>query len=320
MIPPDDRTDSSTPHTALQPPNTPMPDAEDSGEIIGLLQPYLDGELTPEDAASVERRLSTDASLRELVEEQLEVREALRSLEPAPTPRALQARILLELDAVDREASELESQAPARAGWLVTLRPRLRALARGAAVMLPASAAAAALFLLVQQPASAPAPNVEATPTLAAVTAADPAETPDPIELKTSAMPESGVPVQLANPGAARSASGIHLVGLEVPEAQPAATRRGWTARAVYQDARSGSRIVDLQQRARGVQPAGTRRMYRGRTFFMSSDDAGRPIVQFVAGGTLHQLSFTPSSFDDPGPAVLLELGHELATVAPGPR
>ncbi len=298
-------------------------DSENSGEIIGLLQPYLDGELSPEEAASVERRMNEDASLRDLVHEQLEVREALQSLAREPAPQSLRARILLDLDAVDHELAEsLETPTePESRGLLIRLAPRLRSLARGAAVMLPASAAAIGLFFLVQRPL-APTAETETSQT-AVVAAATSAQAnnaagagEDGLDLKDV----SSVQVPLANNGATRSASGIHLVGLEVPEAQPAPTRRGWTARAMYQDGRTGSQIIDLQQRARGVKPTGTRRMYRGRTFFVSNDGAGRPVVQFVADGTLHQLSYTPSTLHHPGPAILLELGHELAAVAPRSR
>ncbi len=297
-------------------------DSESSGEIIGLLQPYLDGELSPEEAASVERRMNEDPSLRDLVHEQLEVREALQSLGREPAPQSLRARILLELDAVDHELAESEAPTAdtgSKPGLLIRLAPRLRSFARGAAVMLPASAAAIGLFFLVQRPPT-PAEHAADSPR-SAVVAANGAEANDPagedgLDLKDV----SSVQVPLANNGATRSANGIHLVGLEVPEAQPSPARQGWTARAMYQDGRTGSQIIDLQQRARGVQPTGTRRMYRGRTFFLSNDAAGRPVVQFVADGTLHQLSYTPATLNHPGPAILLELGHELAAVAPRVR
>ena len=102
----------------------------------------------------------------------------------------------------------------------------------------------------------------------------------------------------------ARQADDIHLV----------------TARAQYQAGNTGPKIVETQRR--GAAPSGTRQMYRNRPFFLSQDQRGQPVVQFVVGGTLHELSFSAGSDARPLPTsprsmnTLLELGHRLAVTS----
>lgn len=109
---------------------------------IHTIQPFIDGELAEAERAEVEALLARDPALRELVEEQLRIRQVLRDL-PRPTaPQALRARVLLELDTIDREAAPRPAAPP---------RPsRLRAFLRGGALMLPAGAAAFGLFLVAR--------------------------------------------------------------------------------------------------------------------------------------------------------------------------
>ncbi len=120
---------------------------------LHTLQPYIDGELTDAERAEVEAELARDPALRELAEQQLKIRQVLRDLPKTPAPQALRARVLLDLDAIDRE------QAPAPAPVRAPRLDRLRAFFRGAAVMLPAGAAALALFVVarsVDRPEAAP--------------------------------------------------------------------------------------------------------------------------------------------------------------------
>lgn len=121
---------------------------------LHTLQPYIDGELTDAERAEVEAELARDPALRELAEQQLKIRQVLRDLPRTPAPQALRARVLLDLDAIDRE------NAPARAPAPAPRFARLRAFFRGAAVMVPAGAAALGLFVAARsldRPASEPA-------------------------------------------------------------------------------------------------------------------------------------------------------------------
>lgn len=121
---------------------------------LHTLQPFIDGELTDAEHAEVEAQLARDPALRELAEEQLKIRQVLRDLPKATAPQALRARVLLELDAIDRE------HAPAPAAPPPPRFARLRAFLRGAAVMVPAGAAALALFVVtrsLERPSAPPA-------------------------------------------------------------------------------------------------------------------------------------------------------------------
>lgn len=120
---------------------------------LHTLQPYIDGELTDAERAEVEALMARDPALRELAEEQLKIRQVLRDLPKQTAPQALRARVLLDLDAIDRE------QAPAPKPAPEPRFARLRAFFRGATVMVPAGAAALALFVVarnVDPPATAP--------------------------------------------------------------------------------------------------------------------------------------------------------------------
>lgn len=118
---------------------------------IHTLQPYIDGELADAERVEVEALLARDPDLRALAEEQLRIRQVLRDMPRETAPQALRARVLLELDAIDRAAAPRPEPAPRLS--------RLRAFLRGGAIMLPASAAAFGLFLVARSlpgPAAAP--------------------------------------------------------------------------------------------------------------------------------------------------------------------
>lgn len=109
---------------------------------LHTIQPFIDGELAEAERAEVEAQLARDPALRELAEEQLRIRQVLRDLPRATAPQALRARVLLELDAIDRETAPRPAPAPAPSRW--------RAFFRGSALMLPAGAAAFGLFLVAR--------------------------------------------------------------------------------------------------------------------------------------------------------------------------
>lgn len=119
------------------------------------IQPYIDGELAPSERAEVEAQLARDPALRDMVEAQRQIRQVLRDMPRATAPQALRARVLLDLDAIDREQAAPAPTPPA------PRLARLRAFLRGAAVMVPAGAAALALFVVARnldRPAS-PSPG-----------------------------------------------------------------------------------------------------------------------------------------------------------------
>lgn len=148
---------------------------------LHTLQPYIDGELTDAERAEVEAQLAADPGLRALAEEQLQIRQVLRDLPRQTAPQALRARVLLALDEVDREApAPAPVQAPApRLG-------RLRAFFRGAFVMLPAGAAALALFVAARSLERPAAPPSAAPQSLAVQIVDVPEDSPiRPVSLNT---------------------------------------------------------------------------------------------------------------------------------------
>jgi anti-sigma factor RsiW len=237
---------------------------------LHTLQPYIDGELTDAERAEVEAQLAADPGLRALAEEQLQIRQVLRDLPRQTAPQALRARVLLALDEVDREDPRPAPAPTPRFG-------RLRAFFRGAAVMLPAGAAALALFVVarsVDPPAAAPPPS--AAPRDLAVTIVD--------------VPED-------------SSSPIRPVSLNTASAAD---------EVVYQVGRQ--QIVDRRARAGATELPGREQVYRGASYHLAADADGRPLVIFEVDGVRHTLRAAAAA--DRNLQTLLELGHHVRTGA----
>jgi anti-sigma-K factor RskA len=252
--------------------NMPMDDLPlPSDSLLGLIQPYIADELPPAERARVDARLADDPQLRDIIAEQRAIRQDLRDMSPEAAPQALRARVLLELDSVDRERASERPAAPQPGPW-----QRLRALLRGAAVMIPASATAVALFLVVR---TDPAPTVAV---------ADVATTNAPI-------------VVGRDNGAVHPA--VRLVGASVDAARSPAIR----TLAV-----GDRRVLDRQDPAGGLVP-GNAREFRGQRFWLGHL-GDRPAVAFEVGGVRHTLTAAdgPRLRDDLEFLFLLEIGDQL--------
>lgn len=248
-----------------------------SDSLIALIQPFLDDELGPSERARVEAQLAADPVLRDMVEEQATVRQVLRELPREPAPQALHARVLLELDAVDREhAAEAALTPPARVG----LGHRLRSFFRGAALMVPAGATALALFLLMRTGSEDPvaAPIATATPTPLVVGAATASPSP-----------------------------GVRLVGAALPagEREPGGP--------IYVERRVGERLLLDRHEAAGGPPPSVAHDYRGRSYWLGQVQ-GRPAVAFESDGVRHTLTRGDEQGlrDSREYMLLLSLGHTL--------
>jgi negative regulator of sigma E activity len=278
------------------------PAASDS--LIALIQPFVDDELAPADRARVEAVLAEDPVLRDMVEEQRTVRQVLRDMSRETAPQALQARVLLELDAVDRErAAEAElnpaaspARIGARVGARVGLAARLRSFLRGAAVMVPAGATALALFLVTRTGTERHV--LEASPAVATAAATAP--------LIVGAGPAAPAP------------AGVRLVGAALP-GDPRDGELG-KARSIIVERRVGDRLVlDHHEPADGRQPAATGHLrgptheYRGRSYWLGQVQ-GRPAVAFESDGVRHTLSRGDERGlrDAREYMLLLSLGHAL--------
>lgn len=274
---------------------TPSP----SESLIGLLQPYVDGDLDDEARAAVDARLAAEPELRAMIDEQLAARQALRELPREAAPSGLRARLLLELDAVDRE----QAVAPAAPIPLPARRwPRLAAFVRGGLVMAPAAVAAAVLFAVVRlgtpsTPAAAADPAVAATP----------AE--GPVATRLGAPAAEGAPLILGA-DAGRPVDGVRLVGLGDLESlgEPAAP-------AAFEYAVDGGRVLGLQ-RPSGAAPPGTRQVYRGQVYTVARDRSGRVVVFFSDRGVDHFLMAAttrePWARGDAEVATLLDLADRV--------
>jgi len=252
----------TTSHDPLEPLIMPM--ASDS--LIALIQPFLDDELPDSERARVEAMLAQDPVLRDMVDEQRTVRQALRQLPPEAAPQALQARVLLELDAVDREQA-----AAATPGWrqrFAGVDRRVRSLLRGAAVMVPAGATALALFLVIRTGTERHVP--EASPVAAASTPSTPAI----LDAERSGL------VLGAAPGVS---PGVRLVGA----AMPASERP--PASVIVERQVGPRRVLDRHEPAGGPSPSEPH-AYRGRSYWLGQV-GGQPAVAFESDGVRHTLT-----------------------------
>jgi anti-sigma factor RsiW len=212
---------------------------------LHTLQPYIDGELTDAERAEVEAQLAADPELRAMADEQLQIRQVLRDLPRQTAPQALRARVLLALDDIDRESAPAPAPVPAARF------ARLRAFFRGTAVMLPAGAAALALFFVARsvEPPAAPAA----------------AEAPQNLAVKLVDVPgDSGSPIR------------------------PVSLNTGAADEVVYQVGRQ--QIVDRRARAGASELPGREQVYRGARYHLAADPDGRPLVIFEVDGVRHTL------------------------------
>jgi hypothetical protein len=253
---------------------TPRAAASDS--LIALIQPYVDDDLPPDERARVDAVLAEDPVLRDMVEEQCSVRRALQALPRASAPQALQARVLLELDAIDRELAASPAPTPTRWPWL-------RWFFRGAAVMVPAGATALAMFLLVRTQGEAPI-----------------AASQGPAEFRLNQLDP---PLLLGS--AAEPSPGVRLVGLG---SRGTANPQG----SQMVELRVGSRRVLDRQEPAGGPPPGPAHDHHGRRFWLGTVD-GQPAVSFETDGLRHTLTrLGPGFADEQEYMFLLSLGHAM--------
>jgi hypothetical protein len=283
---------------------TPRPAASDS--LIGLIQPYVDDVLPPDERARVDAVLAEDPVLRDMVEEQCSVRRALQSLPRHTAPQALQARVLLELDAIDRE----QAASPVLTMIAAPRWPRLRAFFRGATVMVPAGATALALFLLVRTGTDlgpSPSPAIATDAVMATATT-----TPPTTATASPALAEFNLdraPLLLGS-AAGDPRPGVRLVGASLGSpgrddlAEPRAPR--------LVELQVGSRRILDRQEPAGGPPPGPAHDHHGRRFWLGTIE-GQPAVSFETEGLRHTLTrLGPGFADEQEYMFLLSLGHTL--------
>ncbi len=241
-------------------------------DVAAALQPYVDGELTDEEQDKVAEHLEGCSGCRAAVSEQMWVRATLRAVEREQAPRGLDAKILLRLDEVDREAAP----AVRSASWS----RRFKDLFRGGLVMLPAGAVAAALFF-VARGGLEETPAVPVSPMTAAL-----GKAPAPVDKGSPSVanlePQVGFPIQIAKGG-----TRVQLVGAQLDEGGHSDVGPG--ARLRYR-LRTGHHIIDRQRPAGGPAPIGTPVTFRGNRYLVGRTDDGAPVVHFERSGVAHML------------------------------
>jgi anti-sigma factor (TIGR02949 family) len=257
-------------------------DNPDCASVSGLIQPYVDAELADRDKESVLNHLERCDSCRTTVQQQQRVRAALRDLEQDVAPQVLRDRILAELDKIDAE------QPAANQGWLAASFGRISSFMRGGMLLAPAAAAAVALFFVVRANVESDGLATQGTSLIHSDTqSAAPPETEQVAEKTEPALAApvgSAFQMQFASPSSLPD--GIQLVGAGNADASRGTVR--------LRDGESA--FVDLQRPSSHVHPSGKEQVFRGRSYYLTRDQQGRPVVQFQVGGVLHQLSL-----DGPG-------------------
>lgn len=260
----------------------------DHAELVGLLQPFVDGELSDDERALVASRIADNPEYQAIVREQQEVRAVLRSLAPQVAPAGLRERVLADLDAVDEERRAAEQR-----GWFAPVVGRIKAFGRGAMLMVPAAAAAGVLFVVASNAGwignaepdgmhvdGGMASSLSVRPRHSFHAPAKPATPADDASLPNPPDSELGFAVQIAPQRSLPS--GVALVSDDPSSASSSAMVR-------YRDG-GGAVMVDRQRRAGVAQLRGTRQVFREHDYHLGRDDQGRPRVEFQIGRVHHSL------------------------------
>ena len=259
----------------------------DCADTAGLLQPYVDGELSETEAEQVASHLQACSPCRSAVHEQTWVRTMLQTIQREEAPQALRARIALDLDAVDRE-TQAETLPNVTARWW----DRLRDLARGGLIMVPAGALAVGLFFLARQgllPGDEPA---NLAPVVDAGLASAPSSDQSEVWKTLAALePQVGFELQVADRGA-ETPRNVQLVSARL-ETQPEAARLDY--QMLDRGHPTGWRVVDIQTPAANAELTGTRQVFRGQTYYLDRTPDGAPLLQFQVEGVAHVLSLEGS-------------------------
>jgi len=256
----------------------------DHAEVVALLQPYVDGELSDEERDRVALQVEANPEYQILVREQREVRGLLRGLERERASAELRARVSAGLDAVEAEQREAK-----RTGWLAPVVGRIRAFGKGALLMVPAVAAAGVLFVVANNAGWLSEPSggahidgnmVHSLKLPVDRKAATPASAESGAELPSgdALSDPQGFAVQVAPPRSLPQ--GVALVS---------DADAGSSAMVRYRET-GGAVIVDRQRRASAAGPRGELARYAGHDYHLGRDDRGRPWVEFQLGGVHHSL------------------------------
>jgi hypothetical protein len=271
----------------------------DHAELVGLLQPFVDGELSDDERVLVAAQIARNPEYQAVVRDQQEVRAALRGLERERVPAGLRERVLAELDGVDDERRAAQQR-----GWFAPIAGRITAFGRGALLMVPAAAAAFVLFVVASNQGWVDGPSVKGVngvhvdggmsdslgvqPKLGFRPAAQPTSPPPAGPLADASLPpldeldpgDLGFAVQVAPQRSLPQ--GVALVSDDPGSAGSSASVR-------YRDGGPGV-LVDHQRRAGVAELQGTRQVFRDHAYYLGIDEQGRPRVECQIGRVHHNL------------------------------
>lgn len=289
-------------------------------DVAGLLQPFVDGELSDEECDRVASHLEGCKGCRAAVSEQSWVRATLRALPREPAPQAVRAKLLLALDEIDREAATAAVlQTPAPPGWWSRLRSRLSDLGRGSMIMVPAAAAAVGLFFVVKD-ASVPTPETAAAP-VGVASALSPSAHPRPAaepEGETAVEPDlSGALSKLQPrvgfepqvPRTDRDADRVQLVGADIDASAANAARLRFELMRGGEP--TGHHFIDRQRRADGSALRGVPVSVGGRQYHLERDNRGAAVLHFVVDSVVHTVRLEGTAIRPAGEAVIDDAGQQ---------
>ncbi len=287
-------------------------------DTAALLQPYVDGELAVAEQERVACHLEDCRPCRSAVAEQQWVRATLRAVDRDAAPKALRARIGAALDAIDAEQPALPVTRPAPVrgpSMWARLGGAVADMARGAMVMVPASAVAVGLFFVARE-GFVPVERMPAQGLGAALGTAPQAA--DPPQPQTVAVAPAARPGESLPPVHAVPRGELQLVRADLEPGDHNAAGARLRYQVLREGLPTGQHVVD-HQAPRGVAPMqGLPVEFRGHRFLVDHTVGGEPALRFDYGGVAHRLVL------EGGPrhgdiAVLLELAEQKVTEQPRP-
>lgn len=255
-------------------------DRRSCADFSNLLLPFVDSELAEEDSHGLLDHLERCPDCTQVVQEQQCVRAMLSQIPQSSPPAGLRERVSLALDAVDAEREAKAASEPAAARSSIALWPaKLRAMLRGAFVMVPATAAAALLWVSLRPTTETAADADSELSTLLASNSAP------SLDLKAADLPPSLPPPILGARGLPKD--------FEFVSAKPNVVH--------YRHARRNFQLFDQRQALHAPLPSSAKIFHhRGEAFVLSRDPQGRAHLFFTLGTHTHRLTLVRAAAHAP--------------------
>lgn len=255
-------------------------DKRPCADFANLLLPFVDAEIAEEDSHGLLNHLEHCSDCTQVVQEQQCVRAMLGQLPQSTSPTSLRERVSLALDEVDAQRAAEAAAEPAAARSSFALWPaKMRAMLRGAFVMVPATAAAALLWVSLRPtPVTTSETGAEPASALGSLLASNSAPS---LDLKAADLPPSLPPPILGARGLPKD--------IEFVSAKPDMVR--------YRNARRNFQLIDQRHAGHAPLPSSAKiYQHKGDTFVLSRDTQGHAHLFFTLGTHTHHLTLVPGS------------------------